>query len=176
VEAPVQPATVSCRACRLSASVSRAGAGHGTAGIGLCHVRRTPDVREQVEYSLTWTETTVFTAYLVVILLAATLNGCAAVANLIGHDYPKRQADQLGVPRWWTLPLGVLLGAGSLGLLVGLGVPEVGVLAAGGLVLYFVGALLAHLRARDYHLGPWAMYFASAVAALGVTLAYRELW
>lgn len=116
-----------------------------------------------------------FTAYLVVTLLAATLNGCAAVANLIGHDYPKRQADQLGVPRWSTVPLGVLLGAGALGLLVGLRVPEIGVLAAGGLVLYFVGALLAHLRARDYHLAPWAAYFAAAVAALGVALAHREL-
>jgi hypothetical protein len=117
----------------------------------------------------------VFTAYLVVTLLAATLNGCAAVANLVGHDYPKRQADQLGVPRWSTVPLGVLLGAGSLGLLVGLRMPQIGVLAAGGLVLYFTGALLAHLRARDYHLAPWAMYFVCAVAALVVTLAHRDL-
>lgn len=116
-----------------------------------------------------------FAAYLVVTLLAASLNGGAAVANLVGHDYPKRQADQLGVPRWSTLPLGVLLGAGSLGLLVGLRVPVIGVLAAGGLVLYFVGALCAHLRARDYHLAPWAMYFASAVTALGMTLAHRDL-
>ena len=116
-----------------------------------------------------------FTAYLVVTLLAATLNGCAAVANLVGHDFPKRQADQLGMPRWSTLPLGALLGAGSLGLLVGLRVPEIGVLAAGGLVLYFIGALLAHLRARDYHLAPWAMYFVTAVAALVATLAQHDL-
>ena len=116
-----------------------------------------------------------FTAYLLITLVAATLNGGAAVANLVGHDYPKRQADQLGVPRWSTFPLGVLLAAGSLGLLLGLRVPTVGVLAAGGLVLYFVGALLAHLRARDFHLGPWAAYFTSAVAALGVALAYHDI-
>jgi DoxX-like protein len=137
--------------------------------------RHLRDVRVAIDplAAHTRTETTVFTAYLVATLLATALHGCAAVANLVGHDYPKRQADALGVPRSWTLPLGLLLAAGSLGLLVGLWVPRIGVLAAAGLVLYFVGAFLAHVRARDRHLGPWAMFFATAVASLWTSLAYR---
>jgi hypothetical protein len=118
----------------------------------------------------------VFAVYVAVTLVASALNGSAAVANLIGHDYPRRQADTLRVPHSWMYPLGMLLAAGTVGLLAGLVVPGLGTLAAGGLVLYFLGALGAHLRIPDYHLGPWAMYFAVAVAALSVNLAYRYHW
>ena len=44
--------------------------------------------------------------------------------------------------------LGTLKRAGALGLLVGLGLPVIGIAAATGLVLYFIGAVIAHLRAR----------------------------
>ena len=114
-----------------------------------------------------------FATYLTVTLLTSAVNGVAAVANLIGHEYPKTQADKLRVPRWWTLPLGTLLAAGAVGLLVGFALPAVGTLAAAGLVLYFLGAFGAHLRARNYHLGPWAVFFSLAVAALAVNLAYH---
>jgi DoxX-like family len=118
----------------------------------------------------------VFALYLVVTLLAAAFTGSAATANLTGHNYPKAQADSLGVPRTWIPPLGVLLGAGALGLLAGTAVPWLGVLAAAGLVLYFAGALGAHLRVRDRHLGPWALYFCLVVGALVVRLAYHGHW
>lgn len=81
-----------------------------------------------------------FATYLVVTLLAAAVNGLAAAANFVGHDYPKSQADKLSVPRSWMRPLGALLAAGALGLLSGLAVPVLGTLAAAGLVLYFLGA------------------------------------
>ncbi|HLX47978.1 MAG TPA: DoxX family protein [Streptosporangiaceae bacterium] len=97
----------------------------------------------------------------------------AGLANLIGHDYPRSQADMLRVPRSWIFPLGTLLTAGAAGLLAGLAVPVLGILAAAGLVLYFTGAFGAHLRVHDRHLGPWAMYFSLAVAALALNLAYR---
>lgn len=122
---------------------------------------------------LTDKEIHVFTVYLAVTLLASAITGLAAVANLIGHDYPKSQAVKLRVPQSWTLPLGVLLAAGALGLLAGLAVPALGTLAATGLVLYFLGALGAHLRARDYHFGFWAVYFLLAVASLVLNLAYH---
>jgi hypothetical protein len=115
-------------------------------------------------------------AYLAVNIVASAVNGIAAVLNLVGHEYPKTQADKLGVPRWWTWPLGMLLGAGALGLLAGLVVPVLGVVAAAGLVLYFLGAFGAHLRARDTQLGPWAFFFTLAVAALVVNLSYRAPW
>jgi DoxX-like family len=121
-------------------------------------------------------EIPVFASYLVVTLLAAAFCGSAATANLIGHDYPKAQADSLGVPRSWIPPLGVLLAAGALGLLTGIAVRWLGALAAAGLVLYFTGALGAHLRAGDRHLGPWAVYFCLAVAALALRLAWHGHW
>lgn len=114
-----------------------------------------------------------FASYLTVTLLASALIGSAAVANLIGHDYPKRQADLNRVPRSWMRPLGALLGAGALGLLAGFAVPLLGALAAAGLVLYLVGAFAAHVRAGNYRLGPWTVYFALAVAALTLNLAYH---
>ncbi|BDM70181.1 membrane protein [Streptomyces nigrescens] len=117
-----------------------------------------------------------FTTYLVVTLLTSTVNGLAATANFIGHEYPKSQADKLRVPRSWMRPLGTLLAAGALGLLAGFAVPVLGTLAAAGLVLYFLGALCTHLRVRDYQLAPWAVFFCLPAAALVVNLAYHGSW
>ncbi|MEJ8654343.1 DoxX family protein [Streptomyces sp. MS1.AVA.3] len=117
-----------------------------------------------------------FAIYLVVTLLTSAINGLAAIANFSGHEYPKSQADKLRVPRSWMRPLGALLAAGALGLLAGFAVPVLGALAAAGLVLYFLGALWAHLRVRDYQLGPWAAFFCLPVAALAVSLAYHGPW
>ncbi|WP_435243895.1 DoxX family protein [Streptomyces cucumeris] len=120
-------------------------------------------------------ETFVFVTYLVITLLTAAVNGLAATANFIGHEYPKSQADKLRVPRSWMRPLGTLLAAGALGLLAGFAVPVLGTLAAAGLVLYFLGALYAHLRVGDHQLGPWAMFFCLPVAALAVSLAHHGI-
>ncbi|MGW0594622.1 DoxX family protein [Streptosporangium sp. NPDC002607] len=122
--------------------------------------------------TLTDKGTIVFAAYLVITLLASAVVGLAAIANFIGHEYPKKQADQLRVPRSWMLPLGVMLAAGSLGLLAGFAVPVLGLLAAAGLVLYFLGAFCVHLRARDHHFGAWSVFFTLAAAALAVNVAY----
>lgn len=107
-----------------------------------------------------------FAIYVAVTLIAAALNGSAAVMNLIGHQYPLVEADRNEVPRSWVRPLGVLLGAGATGLLVGLRIPVIGILASTGLVLYFLVAFGAHVRAKNYRLGGWAMYLGFAVAAL----------
>ncbi|MFI9256074.1 DoxX family protein [Streptomyces sp. NPDC053069] len=117
-----------------------------------------------------------FATYLVVTLLTSAVNGLAATANFIGHEYPRSQADKLRVPRSWMRPLGTLLAAGALGLLAGFAVPVLGTLAAAGLVLYFLGALCVHLRVRDYRLAPWAAFFCLPAAALVVNLAYHGSW
>jgi len=109
--------------------------------------------------------------HVTIIIIASVLNGIAAVTYLIGHEYPKAQADIKGLPRSWVPVLGVLLAAGSLGLLAGFAVPLLGTLAAGGLVLYFLGALIAHLRVGSRQLVGWAVFFSVAVAALTVNLA-----
>lgn len=117
-----------------------------------------------------------FAAYLTVTLVTSALVGLAAIGNFIGHPYVKAQADANRVPYSWSVPLGTLLAAGALGLLAGFAVPPLGALAATGLVLYFVAAFAAHVRAHNYALGPWAMYFTLAVAALLLNLAYHDLW
>ncbi|TDD29775.1 DoxX family protein [Kribbella turkmenica] len=114
-----------------------------------------------------------YAAYLTATLLAATLTGAAAIANFVGHSYPKSEADRLKVPHSWMRPLGALLGAGATGLLAGLVAPPLGVLAAAGLVLYFVGALFAHLRAHDFQLAAWTLFFTASVAALVTNLSYH---
>ena len=63
--------------------------------------------------------------------------------------------------------LGTLNAAAALGLLLGLiGVPTIGTAAAIGLILYFVAAIITHLRARDHSIGPAAAFLVLAVAAL----------
>jgi hypothetical protein len=114
-----------------------------------------------------------FAAYLVVTLVAAIGVGATAAANLIGHEYPRVQADRNRIPRTWVRPLGIVLAAGAVGLLGGFVVPALGILAAAGLVLYFLGAFAAHVRARNYQLGPWAVFFCLTVATLAVQLAWN---
>jgi len=115
----------------------------------------------------------VFGTYVTVTIIASVFNGIAAVTYLIGHDYPKAQADMKRLPRSWVPVLGVLLAAGSLGLVAGFAVPLLGTLAAAGLVLYFLGALVAHLRVGSRKLVGWALFFSTAVAALAVNLGYH---
>jgi len=59
-----------------------------------------------------------------------------------------------------------VLAAGALGLVGGFALPILGTLAAYSLVLYFLGALLAHLRVGSRKLGNWSFFFATSVAAL----------
>ncbi|GAA2632889.1 DoxX family protein [Paractinoplanes durhamensis] len=109
--------------------------------------------------------------YVIVTIIAAFVNGSAAVTYLIGHDYPKAQADMKRIPRSWVPVLGSLLAAGTAGLLAGFAVPLLGILASAGLVLYFTGALVAHLRVGSRNLIGWAVFFVTAVAALVVNVA-----
>ena len=68
---------------------------------------------------------------------------------------------------------GLVAGRGSAGLLAGFAVPLLGTFAAAGLVLYFVGALVAHLRVGSRDLVGWGIFFATSAAALTVNLAYH---
>jgi hypothetical protein len=114
-----------------------------------------------------------FAAYVTVTILASVFTGIAAVTYLIGHDYPKAQADMKRVPRSWLPRLGLALAAGSVGLLAGFAVPLLGTLAAAGLVLYFIGALIAHLRVGSRQLVGWAVFFVTVVAAFVVNVLHN---
>jgi len=113
-------------------------------------------------------------AFVAVTILGAVLNGAAAVTYLIGHEYPETQADTKGIPRSHVSVLGTLLAAGTVGLLAGLAVPLSGILAAAGLVLYFVGAIIAHLRVGSRSIGGGIAFLATAVAAVTLDLAYHS--
>ena len=117
-----------------------------------------------------------FVAYLTVTILGAFFNGAAAVTYLIGHEYPKTQADMKGLPRKWVPVLGSLLAAGTLGLLAGLAVPILGTLAAAGLILYFIGAIIAHLRVGSRNIVGGIVFLATAVAALTLGLIQHGAW
>src|SRR5438034_4127322 len=80
-----------------------------------------------------------FTAYVVVTLLAVAANTFSGIAALV-HFKPILPAmAKAGVPEsWLTFPIGTLKTAGAAGLLLGvIGVPLVGTAAAIGLILFF---------------------------------------
>jgi uncharacterized membrane protein YphA (DoxX/SURF4 family) len=55
----------------------------------------------------------------------------------------------VGVPLRFLPVLAALEIAGGIGILIGLAIDPLGIAAATGLVLYFVGAVISHLRVRD---------------------------
>src|SRR5258705_1519017 len=114
-----------------------------------------------------------FAAYVSITILASVFAAIASVTYLVGHAYPKAQLEMKRLPQSWMPMLGTILAAGSLGLLAGFAIPLLGELAAGGLLLYFVGALLAHLRVGSRNLAGWAGFFVTVVAALVVDVGYH---
>lgn len=102
-----------------------------------------------------------------VTLATVAANGFIAACDLTRAPFVLANSAGVGVPRSWLTPLGLLKGAGAAGLLLGLlGVPLVGVAAGVGLTLFFVGAIVTHLRARNYDLAFPALYLVLAVASL----------
>ena len=119
------------------------------------------------------------TGYVAVTAVGAVAYGYAAVLNFTHNESVTEVATRLRVPVSWMVRLGVLLAAGSIGLVAGFAVPVFGTAAACGLVLYFLCAAGAHIRARDTRLlnwVNWCAFFALALAALVVDLAYRNPW
>jgi DoxX-like family len=113
-----------------------------------------------------------FTAYIIVIILNAMANTYAAIVDFVRPQWVLDNITKWGGSHSWLSPLGALKAAGALGLLVGIGVPLVGVAAAVGLVLFFVGAIAVVIRARWYSHLPWPLtYLLLAFGALALRLA-----
>jgi hypothetical protein len=106
--------------------------------------------------------------YLGITLITVVMNVWAAGADFLRARFVLGNSAELGIPQRWVLHLGLLKAAGALGLLLGvLGVPLIGIAAAGGLVLFFLGALVVHVRARVMHnIAVPIAFFAAAVGAL----------
>src|SRR5438034_295545 len=111
-----------------------------------------------------------FTAYVVVTVLAAAANVFSAVCDFVRYKQVSIAMAKAGVPESWMTMLGALKAAGALGLLAGIGVPPIGTAAAVGLILFFAGAIVTHLRARDYSFGLAVVFLLLAGAALALGL------
>src|SRR5919197_3653264 len=112
------------------------------------------------------------TAYIVVTLLGAALAAFSA-GSLFSHaKWVVQPLTDYGVPRSWWPWLGTAKATGAAGLVVGLFVPVIGVMAGIGLVLYFTGAVVTVVRARFYSHIPYPLVFlAPVVAAMGLWYA-----
>ena len=110
------------------------------------------------------------TSAVVHVVLALALAGSATGA-FTRYNRVLVAMARAGVPESRLPLLGALKAAASIGLLVGIVVPWIGAAAAVGTVLYFVGAILTHLRARDYALAPASAFGLLAVAALALDFA-----
>jgi hypothetical protein len=109
------------------------------------------------------------TAHLIVTLFAAAFVGFSAVSVFARAKWVVEPITSYGVPEAWWPWLGAAKAAGAAGLVVGLFVPPIGVAAAIGLVLYFLGAVVTVARARSYgHLAFPVIYLAPVVASLAL--------
>jgi hypothetical protein len=111
------------------------------------------------------------TAYFVVTFLAAIANAFSATLDFVSYQKILIAMAKAGVSESWLTTLGILKAAGAIGLLVGVVVPPIGIAAAVGLILFFVAAIITHLRVRDYSFGLAAVFLLLAVAALMLRLA-----
>lgn len=90
-------------------------------------------------------------------LFVATIVCIVANALIAGADYLKapfvlQNSTEVHVPAAALPYLATLKLAGAVGLVVGLtALPWIGVAAATGLILFFIGAVATHLRARVYY-------------------------
>ncbi|MEU2038604.1 DoxX family protein [Nocardia niwae] len=111
-------------------------------------------------------------AYLVATVLAAAAALLAAGIDVVRAEWVRENMRAYGVPVSWLTPLAVVKALGGAGLLAGLAFPPIGVAAAAGLVLYFLGAVVTVIRARYYaHIGYPLPYLALAAASLGLFVA-----
>ncbi|MGA7356400.1 MAG: DoxX family protein [Candidatus Cybelea sp.] len=106
--------------------------------------------------------------YIAIPSATIALNSWAAGADFAKLGFVVKNSDDLGVARLWLPLLGALKAAGAVGLLLGLfGIPAIGTAAAAGLVLFFVSAIVAHVRAGVlYNIAFPAVFLGLAVGSL----------
>ncbi|MFE4259702.1 DoxX family protein [Streptomyces sp. NPDC056883] len=107
-----------------------------------------------------------FIAYAVVAALLALTLAASATLTFQRNPAITESMGKVGVPDSWLPRLATLKAAGAIGLVAGLWLTPLGIAAAIGVTLYFLGAILAHLRAKDYDFAPAAVLALVAVAAL----------
>ncbi|NUU21673.1 MAG: DoxX family protein [Streptomycetaceae bacterium] len=115
-----------------------------------------------------------FVATVIVSAVLAAVLAASAAFKLSHRSEAVQQYTRLGVPEDKLDYLAVLLLAGAGGLLIGLFWWPMGVAAACGLIVYFLGAVAVHLRAGELRTVPTPIAVELlAVAALVLRLTTR---
>jgi hypothetical protein len=83
--------------------------------------------------------------------------------------------ETVGIPLKYLPLLAACLFAGAAGLVLGIWWPPLGIAAGIGLALYFVGAVVAHLRVGDIKgVGPAAFWMVLAAGALALRILSHQ--
>lgn len=110
------------------------------------------------------------TAYLVITLVFAVMVSYSGVGKIRRDPLQVRVVHEtVGVPLKYFALLAACEFAGALGLVVGIWWPLIGMAAGIGLVLYFVGAIVSHLRVGDVK-GSGSAAFMLVLAAGAIAL------
>ena len=113
------------------------------------------------------------TAFVVVTVLSALMTAFSALMK-IRHDpkVVKIIHETVGVPMNFFPHLAACEIAGALGLIIGIWFPPLGVTAGSGLVIYFIGAIVSHLRVGDFKgIGAAAFMLGLSVASVALRIA-----
>ena len=116
-------------------------------------------------------------AYLVITILLAAMVTFSGIGK-IRRDPRIVQVihEVIGVPLKYFPLLAACEFAGALGVVLGIWWPLLGVAAGIGLVIYFVGASVSHLRVGDVKgIGPAAFILVLAAAALALRVLTHRL-
>jgi hypothetical protein len=106
--------------------------------------------------------------YLVITIVVAAMGALSGIQKLRRDPKVVHVVhDVVGVPLKYFPHLAACLFAGAVGLVLGIWWPPLGIAAGIGLVVYFVGAVVAHLRVRDVKgMGSAALILILCAAAL----------
>lgn len=114
-----------------------------------------------------------FVTYVVITLGAVALNVFSATCDFLRWERIVVAMRKAGVPESWLPTLGVLKAAGAVGLLLGFRYPVLGAAAAIGIMMFFVCAIVIHLRAHDTSFGLAATFLVFAAGSFALELAVR---
>ncbi|WSQ13480.1 DoxX family protein [Streptomyces sp. NBC_01231] len=90
-----------------------------------------------------------YVAFVVSAVVLSLVLVLSAVPDITRDPKITEGLKAIGVPDSWFLPLGLVKIAGALGLLAGIVYRPLGIAAAIGVVLYFLGAVITHIRGGD---------------------------
>lgn len=91
-----------------------------------------------------------FIVYIIFAIVFAAGLAMSGRGKLVKDERITKGLTAIGVPLSWFPFLAACEIAGALGLLVGIFLAPLGIAAAIGTILYFVGAIIFHVRGNDF--------------------------